>query len=144
MYKIKILLLLFCFNLVSAQTNESDNEENVPFQIIEDVPIFPGCEEIPMNVRKNCFQEKLQEHIKINFRYPKEAIKNKIQGRVFISFVIEKDGSVTISNIRGPHPILEEEAKRIFSLLPKMIPGHQKGRPIRMTMSIPLTFKLDR
>ncbi|RAR50252.1 energy transducer TonB [Flavobacterium lacus] len=142
MFKIKILFFLLCFNLISAQTEESENQENVSFQIIEDVPIFPGCEEISMKERKRCFQEKIQEHIKINFRYPRAAIKDKIQGKVFISFIIEKDGNVNISNIRGPHPILENEAKRIFSLLPKMIPGYQKGKPVRMTMSIPLTFKL--
>lgn len=142
MYKIKILFFLLCFNLISAQTEESENQENVPFHIIEDVPIFPGCEDIAMKERKQCFQEKIQEHIITNFRYPSAAIKDKIQGRVFISFIIEKDGSVTISNIRGPHPILEEEAKRIFSLLPKMRPGLFKGKPTRMTMSIPLTFNL--
>jgi protein TonB len=128
--------------LISAQTEESENQESVTFQIIEDVPIFPGCEDISMKERKHCFQEKIQEHIKINFRYPRAAIKDKIEGRVFISFIIEKDGSVNISKIRGPHPILEEEANRIFSLLPKMRPGLIRGRPVRMTMSIPLTFKL--
>ena len=95
-----------------------------------------------MNERKSCFQEKIQEHIKINFRYPREAIKNKIQGKVFISFIIEKDGCVTVSKIRGPHPILEKEAERIFLLMPKMRPGLLRGVPVRMTMSIPITFNL--
>jgi protein TonB len=142
MYKIRILFFLFCFNLITAQTDESENLEKVPFHMIEDAPIFPGCEDISMKERKQCFQEKIQEHIKTNFRYPRAAVKNKIQGIVFISFIIDKNGDVVIDKIRGPHTILEDEAKRIFSLLPKMRPGLLRGRPVKMTMSIPLTFKL--
>lgn len=114
----------------------------MPFNIIVDAPIFPGCEDVQKNKRKECFQEKIQEHIKTNFRYPRRAIKDKIQGRVIINFIIEKDGSTSIKSIKGPDPILEKEAKRIILLLPKMTPGYLDEKPVRMTMSIPLTFNL--
>jgi protein TonB len=122
---------------------EDEPEPDVPFAIIEDVPLFPGCENVPKEKRKECFQEKIQAHIKKNFQYPEAAIDAGHQGKVFVSFIIEKDGSVKIANMRAPYPTLEKEALRIMSKLPKMVPGKQRGKPVRMTMSIPITFKLD-
>jgi len=127
--------------VVVAEVEEP--EVDVPFAIIEDVPLFPGCENVPKDKRKECFQDKIQAHIKKNFSYPDAAIDAGHQGKVFVSFVIEKDGSVSIANMRAPYPSLEKEAKRIMTKLPKMIPGKQRGKPVRMTMSIPITFKLD-
>ncbi|WP_333694694.1 energy transducer TonB [Flavobacterium sp.] len=144
MFKIKILFFLLGFNLVTAQTDETENQENVPFQIIEDLPIIPGCEEIALEERRNCFQLKIFDHIKKNFNYPAEAFKKNIKGRVIVTFAIEKDGSVSIDNVRGPHPLLENEAKRIISLLPAMKPGFFRDKPVRVTMSIPITFHLDK
>ncbi len=128
-------------NIKVAEVEEP--EVDVPFAIIEDVPLFPGCESVSKDKRKDCFQEKIQAHIKKNFSYPDAAIDAGHQGKVFVSFVIEKDGSVSIANMRAPYPTLEKEAKRIMSKLPKMTPGKQRGKPVRMTMSIPITFKLD-
>jgi protein TonB len=122
---------------------EVEEEVDVPFAIIEDVPLFPGCEKVSKDKRKECFQEKIQAHIKRNFSYPDAAIDAGHQGRVFVSFVIEKDGRVTIANMRAPYPTLEKEARRIMNKLPQMTPGKQRGKPVRMTMSIPITFKLD-
>lgn len=122
---------------------EEDEEIDVPFAIIEDVPLFPGCESVAKDKRKDCFQEKIQAHIKKNFTYPDAAIDAGHQGKVFVSFIIEKDGSVSIANMRAPYPTLEKEARRIMTKLPKMTPGKQRGKPVRMTMSIPITFKLD-
>ncbi len=128
-------------NIKVAEVEEP--EVDVPFAIIEDVPLFPGCESVSKDKRKDCFQEKIQAHIKKNFSYHDAAIDAGHQGKVFVSFVIEKDGSVSIANMRAPYPTLEKEAKRIMSKLPKMTPGKQRGKPVRMTMSIPITFKLD-
>jgi len=66
-----------------------------------------------------------------------------IQGRVFVNFIISKDGSITDIKMRGPDKNLEKEAKRIISLLPQMIPGKQRGRPVRVPFSIPITFRLQ-
>ena len=66
-----------------------------------------------------------------------------IQGRVFVNFIISKDGSITDIKMRGPDKNLEKEAKRIISLLPQMIPGKQRGRPVRVPFSIPITFPLQ-
>ena len=122
---------------------EEEIDIDVPFAIIEDVPLFPGCENVAKEKRRDCFQEKIQQHIKKNFNYPESAMDANQQGKVYVSFVINKDGSVTIANMRGPYPALEKEAARIMNKLPKMIPGKQRGKPVRMAMSIPITFKLD-
>ena len=66
-----------------------------------------------------------------------------IQGRVYVNFVIAKDGSIQEIRMRGPDKNLEKEAQRIISKLPKMIPGKQRGRPVRVPFSIPITFRLQ-
>ncbi|WP_420602964.1 TonB family protein [Flagellimonas sp.] len=121
--------------------SDINKEIAVPFAVIEEVPIFPGCEDAID--KKRCFQEKMQEHIRKNFRYPKEAHEQGIQGRVNVIFVISKDGSITNFRKRGPHKLLEDEAKRIIDKLPKMQPGKQKGQAVEVPFSIPITFKLQ-
>ena len=122
---------------------EEDLDLDVPFAIIEDVPLFPGCERVPKSQRRDCFQEKIQQHIIRNFRYPEIAQEMGIQGRVFVQFTIGKDGSITGIRTRGPDKNLEKEADRIISKLPRMTPGKQRGRPVRVPFSVPITFKLQ-
>ena len=123
---------------------EDDFEDvDVPFAVIEDVPIFPGCEGVAKSQRRACFQEKMNKHIRKNFRYPEIAQEMGIQGRVYVQFVIAKDGSITSIRMRGPDKNLEKEAKRIISRLPKMTPGKQRGRAVRVPFSIPITFRLQ-
>ncbi len=110
---------------------------------IEDVPLFPGCERVPKSQRRQCFQEQIQKHINRNFQYPEQAAKLGIEGRVFIQFMIGKDGSIGGIRTRGPHQYLEREAYRIISLLPRMTPGIQRGRSVRVPFSIPITFRLQ-
>ena len=122
---------------------EEDLDVDVPFAIIEDVPLFPGCENVKKSERRKCFQDKIQRHIAKNFTYPEIAQEMGIQGRVYVQFVIAKDGSITGIQTRGPDKNLEKEAKRIISKLPNMIPGKQRGRPVRVPFSIPITFRLQ-
>ncbi len=99
---------------------EDDFEDvDVPFAVIEDVPIYPGCEKVAKSKRRECFQEKINKHIRKNFRYPEIAQEMGIQGRVYVNFVISKDGSITNVRMRGPDKNLEKEAARIISKLPK-------------------------
>ncbi|MGB0259924.1 MAG: energy transducer TonB [Flavobacteriaceae bacterium] len=117
--------------------------DDVPFAIIEDVPVFPGCENVPKSQRKACFEENINKFIKTNFRYPEIAQEMGIQGRVNVAFVIDQHGNVTSIQSRGPDKNLIEEAERIIGLLPKMTPGKQRGRPVRVPYGIPITFKLQ-
>ena len=123
---------------------EDDFEDvDVPFAVIEDVPIYPGCERVAKSERRNCFQDKINKHIRKNFRYPEIAQEMGIQGRVYVNFIIAKDGSITNVRMLGPDKNLEKEAARIISRLPKMTPGKQRGRPVRVPFSIPITFRLQ-
>ena len=122
---------------------EEEVDVDVPFAIIEDVPIFPGCENVKKSERRKCFQDKVQRHINKNFRYPEIAQEMGIQGRVYVQFVIAKDGSITGIRTRGPDKNLEKEANRIISKLPNMTPGKQRGRAVRVPFSIPITFRLQ-
>jgi protein TonB len=122
---------------------KEDEDINIPFAIIEDVPIFPGCEKVSKDKRRDCFQDQMNKHIKRNFRYPEIAQEMGIQGRVYVSFIIDKDGSINNITMRGPDQNLEKEAQRIISKLPQMIPGKQRGRAVRVPFSIPITFRLQ-
>ena len=123
---------------------EEEVDVDVPFAIIEDVPLFPGCERVKKSQRRKCFQEKMARHISKNFRYPEIAQEMGIQGRVYVQFVIDKDGSITGIRTRGPDKNLEKEANRIIAKLPKMTPGKQRGKPVRVPFSIPITFKIPK
>ena len=119
------------------------NSMSKAITIIENVPLFPGCERVPKSQRRQCFQEQIQKHINRNFQYPEQAQKLGIEGRVFIQFIIGKDGSIGGIRTRGPHQYLEREAYRIISLLPRMTPGIQRGRYVRVPFTITITFRLQ-
>ena len=126
-----------------VEVEEVEEDIDVPFAVIEDVPIFPGCERVKKSERRTCFQEKMNRHIRKNFRYPEIAQEMGIQGRVYVQFVIAKDGNITGVRMRGPDKNLEKEAARIIGKLPRMTPGKQRGRPVRVPFSIPITFRLN-
>lgn len=126
-----------------VEVEEVEEDIDVPFAVIEDVPIYPGCEKVPKSQRRSCFQEQINKHIRKNFRYPEIAQEMGIQGRVYVQFVIAKDGAITNIRMRGPDKNLEKEAQRIISKLPQMTPGKQRGRAVRVPFSIPITFRLQ-
>ena len=113
----------------------------VPFSVIENVPIFPGCEN--EKDKRTCFNKMMSKHIVKNFTYPELEQEMGIQGRVNIMFVIQKDGSIGEVQLRGPNENLEKEAARIINKLPKMTPGKQRGRAVKVPFSLPITFKLQ-
>jgi len=119
---------------------EIDEPEEISFIVIEDVPVFPGCENA--KDKRACFQEMMKKHISKNFRYPEIAQEMGIQGRVNTIFVIQKDGTIGNIQMRGPDKSLEAEAKRIIDKLPKMKAGKQRGTPVRVPFSLPIIFKL--
>ena len=126
-----------------VEIEEEYDDVDVPFAVIEDVPIYPGCEGVKKSERRSCFQQQINKHIRKNFRYPDIAQEMGIQGRVYVSFIINKDGTIGNIRMRGPDKNLEKEAARIVGKLPKMTPGRQRGRPVRVPFSIPITFKLN-
>ncbi len=124
-----------------VEVDEMEEDIDVPFAVIENVPVFPGCEKA--KDKRACFNESMQKHIRKNFRYPEIAQEMGVQGRVNVMFTIQKDGSIGNVRMRGPDKNLEKEAARIIAKLPKMTPGKQRGRAVRVPFSIPITFKLQ-
>ena len=121
----------------------ADPDENlvIPFSVIENVPVFPGCEN--ESDKRACFNTMIRKHIVKNFRYPELEQEMGIQGKVNIMFEIQKDGSIGNIRMRGPNKNLENDAARIIGKLPKMTPGKQRGNPVRVPFSIPITYKLS-
>lgn len=126
---------------VKAEAEEEDII--VPFAVIEQSPIYPGCESLSKDQQRNCFQEKIEKHVRDNFTYPQVALELGIQGRVYVLFEIDKEGYVTNLKFRAPDKNLEQEARRIISKLPKFIPGKQRGKPVKVAFSIPINFMIQ-
>lgn len=117
------------------------NGQTVPFASIDQVPVFPGCEDA--EDKRACFNEKIQRHIQKNFHYPEEAQQKGIEGRVSVMFTIDAEGYITDIRQKGPDPILEEEVRRIISKLPRMQPGLQGEEAVNVPFAIPIMFKLN-
>ena len=120
---------------------EVEEDIEVPFAVVESVPIFPGCIGSNNEEYKKCFEEKVLKHVLDNFKYPDNAIELGIHGKVFVIFVIDTNGNVSNIRTRGPHKVLEKEAYRIVSKLPTMTPGKQRGKPVKVPFSLPINFK---
>lgn len=102
------------------------------FQIVEEMPSFPGGE------------TKLMEYVAKNIKYPQIARETGIQGRVFVGFVVEPDGSISnVKLLRGIGGGCDEEAMRVIKSLPKWKPGKQRGKAVRVSYQIPVYFKLQ-
>lgn len=114
---------------------------NIPFAVVDEVPIFPGCEEA--DDKRACFNEKMQQHIGKHFNYPQAAYDANIEGRVSAMFLITSEGTIENIKMRGPDKLLEDEVERIIKRLPKMTPGRQSNKAVNVPFSIPVVFKLD-
>jgi protein TonB len=114
------------------QAEEEETEDEI-FVIVEDMPKFRGGD-------INKFREWVQKRV----RYPELAAENGIQGRVFISFVVETNGNVSnVAVTRSVDALLDEAAKEAVAASPKWEPGMQRGRPVRVRYSIPIIFQLQ-
>lgn len=123
-----MLVLLFSFMTSTAQTKKN----NMVFDVVEVMPQFPGG------------QIAMMKYIMENIKYPKQAMKEGIQGRVTVRFIVEKDGSISdVKPILSVHPLLNKEAVRVVKSMPKWTPGKQNGKPVRVRFNLPVMFKLN-
>lgn len=126
-----IMLLLGTMAPLSAQTAGSNDEEPV-FVQIENKPEFEGG--------WTAFEAYFQN----NLRYPKKAVKERIEGKVLVKFIVEKDGSVSNAEvIRSVSKELDKEALRVIRNMPKWKPGTLKGKPVRCSFTVPVTFRIS-
>ena len=123
-----MLVLLFSFMTSTAQTKKND----MVFDVVEVMPQYPGG------------QIAMMKYIMENMKYPKQAMKEGIQGRVAVRFIVEKDGSISdVKPILSVHPLLNKEAVRVVKSMPKWSPGKQNGKPVRVRFNVPVMFKLN-
>ena len=111
---------------------EPEPEEEEIFMVVEDAPEFPGGTEALLKY--------LRDHIK----YPAICRENNIQGRVLVSFVVNKDGAIVEPEVvKGVNPSLDKEALRVISTMPKWKPGKQRGKEVRVKFTVPVNFRLN-
>lgn len=111
---------------------EVEPEEQQIFQIVEEMPEFPGG-------MGECLKFLMK-----NAKYPTISQENGVQGKVSVKFVIEKDGSIADPVVvRGVDPYLDKEALRVVKSMPKWKPGKQRGKPVRVSYTVPVIFKLQ-
>lgn len=116
-------------------------EKDIPFAIIEEAPVFPGCTGSKLE-KKACLQEKIKNHVNKHFKTSLAQDLGLRVGKkkVYVIFTIDKNGNITNVKARGPHSRLEKEAIRVINLLPKMEPGRQRTRPVRVSYTLPITL----
>jgi len=126
---------------VAAKVEE---EEEVPFAVIENVPVFPGCEKGDNNAKKACMSQKIQDFVNKKFN-TELAGELGLSGRqrINVIFKIDKTGNVVGIRARAPHPGLEKEAERVIGLLPQMQPGKQRGKAVTVPYSLPIVFQVQ-
>ncbi|TVZ58587.1 protein TonB [Flavobacteriaceae bacterium MAR_2010_105] len=127
------------------KVEEVEEDIEVPFAVIENVPVFPGCEnESGNNAKKACMSEKIAEFVNKKFNTDLAGdLGLSGRQRINVIFKIDKNGNVTGVRSRAPHPALEKEAARVINLLPKMKPGKQRGKAVIVPYSLPIVFQVQ-
>ena len=135
MKKMILLSMMAVLGLMTANAQKtviSQSNQSV-YDQVEQMPEFPGG--MPAMI----------EYLQNNLKYPKDAIKQQVGGRVMVMFVVETDG--TLSNVRVAKkvfPSLDSEAVRVVKTMPKWKPGKEKGRPVRVNFTLPVVFSLKK
>lgn len=128
-----------------AVVEEEEVVEDVAFVVIENVPIYPGCKGDNAELRA-CFSDQITKFVSEKFNIELAADLGLVPGsiqKIFVVFKIDKNGSIADINARAPHKKLQDEAIRVINLLPKMIPGRQRGKPVGVKYGLPIVFKVE-
>jgi len=129
------------------EIEEAIDEEiaDVPFAVIENVPVYPGCEKKKSNAeKKKCMSEKIQKFVQKKFNTDLAGdLGLEGRQRISVQFKIDKNGNVVNVRARAPHPKLQQEAIRVVKALPKMIPGKQRGKAVGVLYSLPILFQVE-
>jgi len=124
-------LFLISMVLCQAQTKENISKDGV-YQEVEEMPQYPGGDEA------------LRNDLVANIKYPEEAKKAGIQGKVYVSFVVNEQGKVTDAKIaRGVEPSLDKESLRVINELKTWKPGKEKGKAVKVAYTVPINYALD-
>ena len=124
-------MAVFGFTTASAQKTVVSQKNEKVFDVVEQMPEYPGG------------MQALFEFLKENIKYPEDAQKQKVEGRVLAKFVVETDGSISnIEVVKHAFPSLDAEAVRVIQAMPNWTPGKQKGQAVRVKFVVPINFNL--
>lgn len=127
-----ILLLILPFVGYSQHDSKKDSTDKRVYTSVDVMPEFPGGE------------AEMYKYISKNIKYPKDARRKKIQGRVFLNFVVSEVGEITQAKVlRGLYKSIDEEALRVINNMPNWKPGTHNGKAVKVNFNIPLNFKLE-
>jgi protein TonB len=126
------------------EVEEVIEDVEVPFAVIENVPEYPGCERGSNADKRKCMSEKIAKFVQRKFNTDLAGdLGLSGRQRISVIFKIDKNGNVTGVRSRAPHPRLEKEAARVINMLPKMKPGRQRGKPVIVPYSLPITCQVQ-
>jgi len=123
---------------------EVEEDVTVPFAVIENVPVYPGCENQRTNdAKKKCMNDKITEIVQKRFNKDLAGDLG-LSGtlRTMVTFKIDKSGSITDVQARGPHPALTQEGEKVVGYIPKMKPGQQRGKAVTVQYVLPIIFRV--
>ncbi len=131
-------------NDIEEVVEEEQVEQDIPFAIIEDPPVYPGCKGTKEQ-KKKCLQDKITQHVSKNFNtgLSQELGLTPGKKKVYVVFKIDKSGNIRNARARGPHKRLEKEAIRVVNMLPKLTPGKQRGMPVSVSYTLPITLQVQ-
>lgn len=121
----------------------AQEEEDIPFFLIEKPPYYVQTDTLTGETKEIPMKNFLDQWVMKNIRYPQEAVEKKIQGKVIVQLRIDKKGILSIKEIRGRDPLLEEEACRIFDGFPQLSPALQRGKPVNILYNYPIVFRIS-
>ena len=126
----KLFLIMFFMAFVSANAySQSDDSDNAVYSMVDERAQFPGG------------QNEMLKYLQENLQYPEAAKANNVHGRVFVKFIVERDGSLSdIKVMKGIGSGCDEEAIRLIQSMPKWKPGKNKGKEVRTSMTVPVNF----
>lgn len=137
------------YKIVAVELIEEVIEEEeivqIPFTLIEEIPIYPGCETYEnRESKKDCMTKAVMQFVQVNFN-TELASELGLEGkqRISVIFKIDVNGKTTNIKARAPHPRLEQEAIRVVAKLPQMSPGKQRGNPVEVLYSLPILFQVE-
>ena len=124
-------MALFGLTTVNAQKTVVAKKNQQVFDVVEQMPEYPGG------------MAAMVEYLSANVKYPADAEKKKVEGKVFVTFVVDTDGSITdVTLMKKVFPSLDAEAMRVISAMPKWVPGKQRGQVVRVRFTVPIMFRL--
>ena len=139
----KVSRILYLIAIIfSSFPLQAQEEEDIPFVLIEKHPYYLQIDTITGETKEIPFKYFLDQWVIKNFQYPEEALKKKIQGRVILTLKIDKKGILSIEKAEGD-PILEKAARELFEGFPQLAPAEQRGKPVVTFYQYPISFRKD-